>query len=87
MADGGDVFSFGSNTFSSTKPYDMSIKVHADKRCFSFARLQIRNKLDEYDCKSDFSELEVIEAGGENIVTVSLPASEKDRAIYISLIH
>lgn len=85
VADGGDVFSFGSNTFSSTIPYQMNIKVHADKECFSSAKLQVRNISDEYDSKNHFSELDIIEKDGRNIVTVSLPAVETNRAIYISL--
>lgn len=84
-ADGGDVFSFGSNTFSSTNPYQMNIKIHADRECFSSAKLQVRNSSDEYDSKNHFSELDIIEKDGENIVTVSLPAAETNRAVYISL--
>ena len=38
-----------------------------------------------YDSENVFSELDIIESAGENIVTVSLPASETDRAVYISL--
>ncbi len=85
VADGGDIFSFGSNTFSSTEPYDLFVKVHGNKKCFSSARQQIRNVLDSNNIKNQFSELNIIEKDDENIVTALLPASEKDRAIYISL--
>ncbi len=85
VADGGDVFSFGSNTFSSTEPYTLSIKVHGNKKCFSSARQEIRNVQDANNIKNEFSELSIIEKDDENIVTTLLPASEKDRAVYISL--
>lgn len=84
VADGGDVFSFGSNTFSSTKPYEMCINVHADKLCFSAARMTLRTKINEFECKEDLSELQVIEMNSENIITVTLPPIQTDRACYIT---
>lgn len=84
-ADGGDMFSFGSNSFSSTKPYDINIKIHANKACFNSARSQIRSKLNESDYKDQFYELDIVENQSENIVVVPLPASQEGKTIYISL--
>lgn len=84
-ADGGDTFSFGSNTFSSTKPYDIGIKIHAHKACFGSASSQIRTKLDEGKYKDQFYELDIVENELENIVSVPLPASQESKTIYISL--
>lgn len=84
--DGGDTFSFGSNTFSSTKPYNINIMIHANKACFNSATSQIRTKLNEDEFEDQFFELDVVENQSENIVSALLPASQKGKTIYISLI-
>lgn len=87
FAEGKDVFAFGNNTFSSTDPYDLYITVHGNNKCFTTATQQIRAMINNNDVQQQFSELVIIERGEENYVTTSLPKSENNRAIYISLIQ
>lgn len=84
--DGGDTFSFGSNTFSSTKPYNINIKIHANKACFNSATSQIRTKLSEGKFEDQYFDLDVVENDAENTVSALLPASQEGKTIYISLI-
>ena len=82
---GGDIFSFGTNTFSSIDPYSLIIRIESDKQCFSSADLQIRS-IRNGKTNETYSELEVIESAGRHIVTHTLPSScDSDRSIYIVL--
>ncbi len=86
-AEGGDVFSFGNNTFSSTDPYDLFITVHGNKKCFSSATQQIRDMIDKNDIKQQYAELRIFEKDEENYISTSLHKSENNRAIYINIIQ
>ncbi len=75
----GDKFSFGGNTSS------MNIKIRASKKCFNYAKLEVRKKLDGAECKTDYQDIDIVEVDGENVVIVPLPKSETDRAVYMIL--
>lgn len=81
----GDKFSFGGNTFSSVNTSSMNIKIKASKECFNYAKLEVRENLDGGECRKNYRDIDIVEANGENVVTVSLPKCEVDRAIYIIL--
>lgn len=81
----GDKFSFGGNTFSSVNASGMNIKIRANKRCFNYAKLEVRESLEGRKRKIDYQDIDIVRANEENVVTVSLPKSETNRAIYIIL--
>lgn len=81
----GDKFSFGGNTFSSVNTSGMNIKIRANKKCFHYAKLEVRENLDLGECKKDYQDIDIVEVNGENVVTVPLAKSETNRAIYIIL--
>lgn len=81
----GDKFSFGGNTFSSVNTSGMNIKIRANKKCFNYAKLEVRENLDAGEYKTDYQDIDIVEVNGENVVTVPLAKSEKNRAIYIIL--
>lgn len=81
----GDKFSFGGNTFSAVNTSSMNIKIRANKKCFNYAKKEVRENLDGGKWKTEYQDIDIIEVDGENVITVPLPKSETDRAIYIVL--
>lgn len=81
----GDKFSFGGNTFSSVNTFGMNIKIRANKKCFNYAKLEVRENLDTGEYKTDYQDIDIVEVNGENVVTVPLAKLEQHRAIYIIL--
>lgn len=79
-------FSFGTNTFLSTKPYELSIQVHGNEKCFSNALQQIRKVDDSRNFEEIITELNVYKGrNDENIVSTTLPALDSNCALYIEL--